>query len=108
MPREIAVKSLTLGALLLVLGAMASAVLADTIAYVVLAGTPGTQQFTGALGMDFTVNKDIVVTHLGVFHDSTFLSADLQAPLEARLYQFEPTNGGVFTLLATILPPAGT
>jgi hypothetical protein len=58
--------------------------------------------------MDFNVNSDIVVTQLGVFHDSTYLSPDIQSPLEARLYQFD-TVDPVFanacapvTLLATL------
>ena len=90
-------------ALLLVFAFTASAVSQDKIAYVVPAGTPGTQQFTGALGMDFNVISDIVVTQLGVFHDSVFLgSPDLQAPLEARLYQRDDTNPCSFTLLATL------
>jgi hypothetical protein len=95
------VKSLKAAALVLVLTAMASAVLADTIAYVVPAGTAGNQNFTGALGMDFNVSQDIVVTQLGVFHDSTN-SPDLQAPLEARLYSRDDTNPCGFSLLATI------
>lgn len=92
-------RSLKATVLLLVLAAMASAVLADTIAYNVVAGTPGNQAFTGALGLDFNVNQDIVVTELGVFDDN---SDGLQAPLEARLYQRDDTNPCNFTLLATI------
>ena len=76
--------------------------LLSTVAYQVPAGTVGQQAFNGPLGMDFNVNSDIVVTQLGVFHDSTFLSSDLQAPLQARLYQRDDTNAGVFALLATI------
>jgi hypothetical protein len=95
------VRSLKAVALLLVLTAMASAVLADTIAYVVPAGIPGNQNFTGSLGMDFDVNQDIVVTQLGVFHDTT-ISTDLQAPLEARLYSRDDTNVCNYSLLATI------
>jgi hypothetical protein len=100
--REVAVRSLRAAAILLILGGMASAVLADTIAYVVPAGTPGNQQFTGSLGLDFNVNSDIVITQLGVFHDSTFLSPDIQAPLEARLYMRNDANPCIFTLLATL------
>jgi hypothetical protein len=95
------VKSLKAAALLLVLAVAASAVLADTIAYVVPKGTSGNQNYTGALGMDFDVNKDIVVTQLGVFHGCAGF-ADLKAPLKAQLYQrddCDPTNN---TVLATI------
>ena len=92
-------KRLNATAMLLVLAAMASAVLADTIAYNVPAGTPGNQAFTGALGLDFNVNSDIVVTQLGVFDDNT---DGLQAPLQARLYQRDDTNPCGFQLLASI------
>jgi hypothetical protein len=88
--------------MLLVLAAMASAVFADTIAYVVPAGTAGNQTFTGSLGLDFIVIQPIVVTELGVFHDSVNTgSPDLQAPLEAKLYQRDPI-GVCNTLLATL------
>jgi hypothetical protein len=101
------VKSLKVAAMLLVLAAMASAVLADTIAYVVPAGTPGNQNFKGSLGLDFVVLKPIVVTELGVFHDSVGTgSPDLQAPLEAKLYQTDPL-GVCNTLLATLEFPVG-
>src|SRR5438876_4517144 len=63
--REVPVQSLKAAALLLVLAVMGSAVLADTIAYVVPKGTSGNQNYSGALGMDFDVNSDIVVTQLG-------------------------------------------
>jgi len=88
-------------ALLLAVAAMASAVLADTIAYVVPKGTSGNQNYTGALGMDFDVNSDIVVTQLGVFKGCAGFD-DLHAPLQARLYQrddIDPTNS---ILMATI------
>jgi hypothetical protein len=86
-------------ALLLVLAAMASAVLADTIAYNVPAGTAGNQNFTGSLGMDFDVVSDIVITHLGVFDDGT---DGLQAPLQARLYQRDDSDPCNTKLLATV------
>jgi hypothetical protein len=87
---------------LLVLATTASGLSQDTVAYVVPAGIPGNQQYTGSLGLDFNVVSDIVVTQLGVFHDSTFLSTDIQAPLEARLYQRDDTNPCNYLLLATI------
>ena len=92
-------KRLKVVALLLVFAAMASAVLADTIAYNVPAGTPGCQAFTGLLGLDFNVLSDIVVTQLGVFDDNT---DGLQAPLQARLYQRDDANPCNTKLLATI------
>jgi hypothetical protein len=95
------VKSLKAAALLLVLAAAASAVLADTIAYVVPSGVSGNQNYTGALGMDFNVNSAIVVTQLGVFHTCAGFD-DLHAPLQARLYQRNDTDPTNSTLLATI------
>jgi hypothetical protein len=95
------VRSLKAAALLLVLAATASAVLADTIAYVVPADTMGNQAFTGSLGMDFNVNQDIVVTQLGVFHDTTIIP-DLLNPLEARLYLRDDINPCNVKLLATL------
>lgn len=98
-------KTLKLAALLLLLAIAANAISQDHVAYIVPAGTAGNQQYTGALGMDFKVNADIVVTQLGVFHDSTVLSPDIQSPLEARLYQFDPVSvscGGPINLLATL------
>ena len=41
------------------------------IAYVLPAGLPGDQDFSGSAGMDFEVVKSIVVTRLGVFDDSS-------------------------------------
>jgi hypothetical protein len=52
-------------------------------AYVVEAGTVGSQAFGGALGMDFDVLRPIRVTRLGVFDDS---SDGLFLPISARLY----------------------
>jgi hypothetical protein len=95
------VKRLKVAALLLVLAITASALSQDTIAYVVPAGIPGNQQFTGSLGLDFNVVSDIVVTQLGVFHDGTNFP-DLQVPLQARLYLRDDTNVCNFTLLATL------
>ena len=93
-------KSMKAAALLLILAAAAGVVLADTVAYVVPAGTTGNQNYGGALGMDFNVNSDIVVTQLGVFDDG---SDGLQAPLQARLYQRDDTNPACgFKLLASI------
>jgi hypothetical protein len=91
--------------MLLVLAAMVSAVFADTIAYVVPAGTLGNQSAgLGPIGMDFDVNSDIVVTQLGVFDDG---SDGMQLPLQARLYQRNDTLSNCnsvcnVTLLATL------
>ena len=56
------------------------------IAYHVLAGTPGNQNFNGALGMDFDIDNPIVVTRLGVFDDN---SDGLFTTLTARIYNRE-------------------
>ena len=53
------------------------------IAYQVEAGTVGTQNFGGALGMHFDVVRAVRVTRLGVFDDS---SDGLFLPITARLY----------------------
>jgi hypothetical protein len=53
------------------------------IAYVIAEGLRGNQAFGGALGMDFNVEKDIVITRLGVFDDS---SDGLFLPINCRLY----------------------
>jgi hypothetical protein len=97
--REVAVKRAKAAVLLLGLVAMASAVLADTVAYNVPFGTPGNQTFTGALGMDFNVISPIVITQLGVFDDNT---DGLQAPLQARLYQRDDSNPCNTKVLVTI------
>jgi hypothetical protein len=53
------------------------------IAYVTTAGTPGNQDFAGALGLDFNVLERIKVTELGVFDH---LSDGLFRPITARLF----------------------
>lgn len=54
------------------------------VAYLVAAGTVGTQMnFGGNLGADFDVHRPVLVTRLGVFDD---LSDGLQRQLTARLY----------------------
>src|SRR5689334_14000810 len=50
--QEVTMKSTKAAALLLVLALTSDARSQDFIAYVVPAGTPGNQRFTGALGMD--------------------------------------------------------
>ncbi len=54
-----------------------------TIAYQVPEGTMGNQDFAGAVGMDFEVRRDIVVSRLGVFDDG---SDGLLQPITARLW----------------------
>ena len=82
-------KRLKVAVMLLVLAITASAVLADTIAYVVPAGTQSNQGAgLGPIGMDFDVNSAIVVTQLGVFDAGEM---GLALPLEARLYERKST-----------------
>ncbi len=52
-------------------------------AYVIAEGVVGNQAFGGALGMDFNVEGDLLVTSLGVFDDG---SDGLNLPINARLY----------------------
>ena len=60
------------------------------IAYVLPAGLPGDQDFSGSAGMDFEVVKSIVVTRLGVFDDS---SDGLKRTITARLWnRGDPTG----------------
>ena len=44
---------------------------ASRTAYLIDAGTNGTQSYGGALGMDFTVDAETQVTHLGAFDDGS-------------------------------------
>jgi len=53
------------------------------IAYFTPATTPGTQNFNGALGMEFDVYNTIIIHKLGVFDDS---SDGIKLPLAARIY----------------------
>lgn len=94
-------KSLKAAALLLALAITANGISQDHIAYVVPKGTAGNQNYGGALGMDFNVNSDIVVTQLGVFHGCAGFK-DLQAPLQARLYQRDDNDPANNTVLATL------
>ncbi|PYM11884.1 MAG: hypothetical protein DME18_12770 [Verrucomicrobia bacterium] len=60
------------------------------IAYVLPAGLPGDQDFSGSAGMDFEVVNSIVVTRLGVFDDS---SDGLKRTITARLWnRGDPTG----------------
>jgi hypothetical protein len=62
---------------------------ADPTAYTVLAGTVGTQNFDGSLGMDFNTNRPIKITHLGVFDSN---SDGLNGTITARLYARASNN----------------
>jgi hypothetical protein len=75
---------------------------AEVVAYVVPAGTVGNQAFSGPLGMDFEVARDIVILRLGVFDSA---ADGLNLPITARLYdrssraqlaslQFTPASPG--------------
>ncbi|MBE7502579.1 MAG: lamin tail domain-containing protein [Verrucomicrobiales bacterium] len=65
------------------------------IAYRVAAGTSGTQNYGGSLGMDFVVAQPIVVTQLGVFDDrADGLRATLTAQLWRRDERGTPTSFG--------------
>ena len=57
----------------------------DTIVYDIEAGTTGTQDFDGALGMDFDTNAELTVTALGAFdEDSDGLNRDINVQLWSR------------------------
>ena len=74
--------------------------LPSTVAYQVPAGTVGQQFFSGPLGMDFDVGKNIVVDQLGVFDSG---SDGLAVPLTVRLYNRDNTT----TPVASLDFPAG-
>src|SRR5262249_46983144 len=60
------------------------------IAYAVPASTVGTQPVKGAaIGMDFDVKNEIVITRLGVFDDN---SDGLKQNMTARIWDRNPTN----------------
>ncbi len=79
--------------LLIVVSAQQTA--AQTISYTVPAGTVGTQNFNGSLGMDFDVNSDIEISRLGVFDSG---SDGLSLPLRAHIYDRNNTTAPVVTL----------
>ena len=67
------------------------------IAYVLPAGLPGDQDFSGSAGMDFEMIKSIVVTRLGVFDDS---SDGLKRTITVRLWnRGNPTGPAEVTSL---------
>lgn len=92
------------------------------VAYIVLAGLAGNQDYSGSLGMDFDVARPVRVTELGVFDD---LADGLNRALTAALYdrdthealarvEFTPENPGVLVdgsrfkpLAEPVLLPAG-
>jgi len=64
-------------------------------AYQIAAGTPGTQNYGGSLGMDFVVVQPVLVTQLGVFDDGgNGLHATLTAQLWRRDDRGTPTAYG--------------
>ncbi|KJE92450.1 UDP-GalNAc:betaGlcNAc beta 1,3-galactosaminyltransferase [Capsaspora owczarzaki ATCC 30864] len=56
---------------------------ANIVAYTVPSGTTGNHDFNGPIGMDFTTNHPVVLTHLGVFDSG---SDGLKRNLTASLY----------------------
>ena len=66
-----------------------------TTAFIVPAGTLGTQNYNGSLGLDFNVNTPIIITQLGAFDDG---SNGLSAPITVRLY-----NRDTQFVLATLI-----
>ena len=71
---------------------------ASFIAYVIPAGTSGNQTHGGALGMEFDLNKQIIVTRLGVFDSG---SNGLAVPISVRLYDRTNTTTPLATLSFT-------
>jgi len=85
------------GILALVAGGRAGA----TIAYQVPAGTVGTQNYSGPLGLDFNVVKPILITQLGVFDSG---QDGLSQNLKAYIYNRNATAAPLVSLTF----PAGT
>jgi hypothetical protein len=82
--RSIAVGFLAIGSSILLREELVAQAPQPVIAYEVAAGTVGNQDVNGnALGMDFDVELDILVTRIGVFDSG---SDGLFSPITARLY----------------------
>jgi len=77
---------------------LAAPAAASTIAYQVPAGTPGTQNFSGELGMEFNVLWPVTVTELGVFDDG---SDGLYRNLTAHLWDRTSTGTPLASLSFT-------
>jgi hypothetical protein len=58
------------------------------VAYIAPAGTAGNQDFSGSVGNDFDVVRDVRITRLGAFDDA---SDGIQRPITVRLY--DRSNG---------------
>jgi len=82
------------------------------VAYVVPEGTSGNQAFGGALGMEFEVDRPVIVTRLGAFDSG---GDGIQQPISVRLYNratatavgsllFEPGNDGELAGGSRFLP----
>jgi hypothetical protein len=82
------------------------------VAYVVPEGTSGNQAFGGSLGMEFDVDRPVMVTRLGAFDSE---GDGIQQPISVRLYNrataglvasllFEPGNDGELVGGSRFLP----
>ncbi len=76
-----------------------SSAAAETTAYEVAAPTTGNQAYGGSLGMDFDVNRPILVYALGVFDSN---QDGLSVPIVARIF-----NRTTQQVLVTLTFPAG-
>jgi hypothetical protein len=65
------------------------------LAYVVPAGTVGTQNYSGGLGMDFNVLEPVVVTSLGVFDSG---GNGIATTLTVQLFRRAPTIAALASL----------
>ncbi len=64
-----------------------------TVAYRVLTGTVGNQDYGGTLGMDFVVNESVLVTELGCFDSGgNGLGSNITVQLYSRNTNGTPTN----------------
>jgi hypothetical protein len=95
-------KSFAMAAILMLV-VWAAAAHADLVIYDFPAISPGTQAFTGSLGMDFDVNSPITITALGVFNSG---QAGITGTLSAEI--FNVTGLAVGGTLVSLTGTQGT
>ena len=72
------------------------------VAWQVPAGTAGTQNFGGSLGMDFEVISPVLITRLGVFDSG---SNGMNSTITAQLWRTQPTTAVLAALSFTTASP---
>ncbi len=72
------------------------------MAWHVPAGTAGTQNYSGSLGLDFEVLNPVLITRLGVFDSG---SNGLASPITAQLWRTQPSTAVLASLSFTTASP---